>query len=103
MEASVEIALRRLLCPIPPDNIPSHSAPNQLPIACTTPPPPHTFHRTLHPPPNLQHPTTHPTRPTQNHQALAQVELLKNENAKLEYRVLHLLRALNMLEAQQKQ
>lgn len=31
--------------------------------------------------------------------ALAQVEALKKENAKLEYRVIHLVRALAMLEA----
>jgi hypothetical protein len=39
--------------------------------------------------------TTHTTT-----QALAQVAALKKENARLEYRILHLLRALNALEAQ---
>jgi hypothetical protein len=48
---------------------------------------------------SIDQPKSTPLPPT-TIQALAQVADLKKENARLEYRILHLLRALNALEAE---
>lgn len=48
-------------------------------------------------PPASIHPWFHQPSHPRSLQALTQVEALKKDNAKLEYRVMHLIRALDML------